>query len=543
MLHSRKLPLNLWGKAANTSVFVWNHTVNKQLSTITPFEKMFSQVPDVSFFRVFGSAAYLHIPKKQRTKLAAKSQKLILVGYESMTRKAEHNTKRICVGVDVIIHETLSFSDIVPSYTDTQDGNATIFLQPIVSSPTVIIADNIPTFSDRPSDVHDSSIDIFPEHDTTTEAYYETNSAPIPTLDIPTTQIQGEILPDEQEDMTHPIPAVFSTPQPGSTSTLQDQQSDEPISVPLQQGELILQSPCETTSIQPTSTCLHNYRTNIERDNSFEAGTSSTAQDAETPPRLPNTGTIPDIETPLPPCSRQPPIRYGEWIKYDNNKSKEGSAAYLATQSTHIPEPKTYQEAMRSPHAQKWKEAMTKEFTSLIANRTWVLKPLPKDRKAVKFKWIYKVKYKPSGEIERFKARLMAKGFSQVAGVDFTGTYAPVIKYDVVRAVFVISNAHGMFKAQFDVCTAYLNAYLIDVIFMEQPKRFEDLDWPLYVCLLLKSLSGLKQSARRWNKTFDKFAKQFDLLPSIADPCVYCSTDIKQTDKIETILGILSMTT
>lgn len=127
--------------------------------------------------------------------------------------------------------------------------------------------------------------------------------------------------------------------------------------------------------------------------------------------------------------------------------------------------------------------------------------------------------------------------------MDFTGTYAPVIKYDVVRAVFVISNAHGMFKAQFDVCTAYLNAYLIDVIFMEQPEGFEDLDWPLYVCLLLKSLSSLKQSARRWNKTFDKFAKQFDLLPSIADPCVYCSTDIKQTDKIETILGILSMTT
>ena len=111
-------------------------------------------------------------------------------------------------------------------------------------------------------------------------------------------------------------------------------------------------------------------------------------------------------------------------------------------------------------------------------------------------------------------------------------------QYDAVRSVFVISNEHGMFKAQFDVCAAYLNADLLDIIFMEQPEGFEDADWPLYVCLLLKSLYGLKQSARRWNKTFDKFAQEFNLLPGIADPCVYYSKDTHHPDKIETILGI-----
>ena len=102
----------------------------------------------------------------------------------------------------------------------------------------------------------------------------------------------------------------------------------------------------------------------------------------------------------------------------------------------------------------------------------------------------------------------------------------------------MINNEHGMFKAQFDVCTAYLNADLNDIIFMEQPEGFTDSTWPLYVCLLLKSLYGLKQSARRWNKTFDKFAQQFNLLPSVADPCVYYSRDITHPQKIETILGI-----
>jgi len=73
---------------------------------------------------------------------------------------------------------------------------------------------------------------------------------------------------------------------------------------------------------------------------------------------------------------------------------------------------------------------------------------------------------------------------------------------------------------------------------MEQPEGFEDADWPLYVCLLLKNLYGLKQSARRWNKTFDKFAHEFNLLPSIADPCVYYSNDEQHSDKVKTILGI-----
>ena len=95
-----------------------------------------------------------------------------------------------------------------------------------------------------------------------------------------------------------------------------------------------------------------------------------------------------------------------------------------------------------------------------------------------------------------------------------------------------------MIKAQFDICTAYLNADLLDIIFMEQPEGFQDIQWPLYVCLLLNSLYGLKQSARRWNKTFDKFAQQFNLLPSVADPCVYYSNDVQHPEKVETILGI-----
>ena len=156
MLHSRDLPLTLWAEAANTAVFVWNRTVNKQLTNVTPFEQLFKQVPDVSFFRIFGSDAYLHVPKKHRTKLDPKSQKLTLVGYDQKGRAYRlwnPITKRICIGVDVIINETLGFhttnmsNPIQPSSDDTNIHISSSHHTSVISVPT----DNIPTSSEGPS--------------------------------------------------------------------------------------------------------------------------------------------------------------------------------------------------------------------------------------------------------------------------------------------------------------------------------------------------------------------------------------------------------
>ena len=118
---------------------------------------MFQQVPDVSYFRVFGSDAYLHISKKHITKLVAKSQKLILVGYDQKGRayKLWHpHTKRISVGVDVVIHETLGMQT-----TDTMSPSSELYLETITVAippsqpiPAALIPNaNLPTCSDRPS--------------------------------------------------------------------------------------------------------------------------------------------------------------------------------------------------------------------------------------------------------------------------------------------------------------------------------------------------------------------------------------------------------
>ena len=144
MLHSKELPLSLWVEAASTTVHIWNRTVSPQRSDRTPYERMFKQIPDVSYFRVFGSDAYLHIPKKQRSKLEAKSRKLIFVGYDQRGRAYrlwQPKTKRVYIGTDVVIHETIgnTITDYVSSSTEPSLGIIRLPITQQQPVPTVVI--------------------------------------------------------------------------------------------------------------------------------------------------------------------------------------------------------------------------------------------------------------------------------------------------------------------------------------------------------------------------------------------------------------------
>ena len=106
-----------------------------------------------------------------------------------------------------------------------------------------------------------------------------------------------------------------------------------------------------------------------------------------------------------------------------------------------------------------------------------------------------------SGEVERYKACFVAKGYPQQSGIDYKETYSPIAKYDSIRAIFAIAATYNMDMTQFDIKTTYLNSNLYEVIYMEQPKGFEKESKRknILVSLLKKSLYGLKQSIRQWN--------------------------------------------
>jgi hypothetical protein len=117
--------------------------------------------------------------------------------------------------------------------------------------------------------------------------------------------------------------------------------------------------------------------------------------------------------------------------------------------------------------------------------------------------------------------------------VDFSETYVPVIRYDAIRAILVLAAATGMKLQQFEIGTAFLNGDLHEEIYIVQPPSFEDPTHPDHVCFLLKSLYGLRQSAHQWNKTMDKFLKQWELISNDPDSCVY-----RNKGKFHTLLGI-----
>ncbi|KAL0417179.1 UNVERIFIED_CONTAM: Retrovirus-related Pol polyprotein from transposon TNT 1-94 [Sesamum latifolium] len=185
-------------------------------------------------------------------------------------------------------------------------------------------------------------------------------------------------------------------------------------------------------------------------------------------------------------------------------------------------EPTSYDDAIKSPKSELWIKAMKEEMKSLKDNKTWVLVPKPKNTSIVDSKWIFKLKNE--NDSLRYKARLVAKGFTQKEGIDYTEIFSPVVKYTTVRIILALTAHFNWELKQMDVKTAFLHGDRDENIYMEQPYGFVDNKNPDFVCLLKKSLYGLKQSPRQWNKKFDNFMKTLRFHKSAYDPCLYFKT-------------------
>ena len=154
--------------------------------------------------------------------------------------------------------------------------------------------------------------------------------------------------------------------------------------------------------------------------------------------------------------------------------------------------PRTITEAWNGPNAANWKAATDKEMGALEKAGTWELVKLPQSQTAVDCVWVLRVK--PDGT---YKARLCAKGFQQVQGVQFGATFAPVGNYTSLRVVLAIAIARGYHLHQYDVVSAFLNGKLEHEVYMRQPEGYDDGSGR--VCRLIKSIYGLKQSPYEWN--------------------------------------------
>lgn len=156
-------------------------------------------------------------------------------------------------------------------------------------------------------------------------------------------------------------------------------------------------------------------------------------------------------------------------------------------------------------------------------NATWEVVPLPNDRKPVGCKWVFKRKLGSNGEITRYKARLVAQGFSQRYGTDYDEVFAPVAKQTTFRTLLSIAARRKLLVKHVDVKSAYLYGDLAETIYMRQPIGFET-GTKSDVCLLRKSLYGLKQAGRVWNRKITEVLQSLGYQPSEADPCLFVRT-------------------
>jgi hypothetical protein len=144
-----------------------------------------------------------------------------------------------------------------------------------------------------------------------------------------------------------------------------------------------------------------------------------------------------------------------------------------------------------------------------------------KGKSVVTSKWIYKIKHTADGSIEKYKARFVARGFSQKEGVDYEETFAPVARYTSIRVVISLASVMGWKIHQMDVKTTFLNGVIEEEVYIEQPQGFEVHGRESHVCRLKKALYGLKQAPRAWYSRIDGYLQSMGFTKSEADPNLY----------------------
>ena len=135
--------------------------------------------------------------------------------------------------------------------------------------------------------------------------------------------------------------------------------------------------------------------------------------------------------------------------------------------------------------------------------------------------WLYKVKQVADGSVEKHKARFVARGFSQVEGIDYDETFALVARYSSIRSMLALLAQMGWKIHQMDVKTTFLNGKIEEEVYIEQPEGFETFDRELHVCRLKRALYGLKQAPRAWYTMIDNYFTGLGFTKSEADANLY----------------------
>lgn len=193
----------------------------------------------------------------------------------------------------------------------------------------------------------------------------------------------------------------------------------------------------------------------------------------------------------------------------------------------------TLNEAMNGPESKQWSKAMEEELVSFKKNEAWEVVDKPEQGTVVQCKWVFRKKLDSDNNV-RFRARLVAKGFTQKAGIDYNQTFSPVLRYSTLKLLFALTVKYDLEMTHLDVTTAFLNGHLNETVYMHLPTNFPCQDRINKVLKLNKAIYGLKQSARAWYERVDDCLQNIGYKRSMYEPCLF----VKQNDKVRTYIAL-----
>ena len=520
------LPQHFWMWAVYWTVFTQNRSLVGTHTNVTPYEAIFRHKPDISKLEPFGAPCFAFNEKKEG-KLDSNAIRGNLIGYQN------DGIYQIVVGKKIITTRNVKFLTTTPeewlSYDDFEiDEMDDIF------ELNEEFFDEPPGFERKhdtnnvPAEIIHSNGDINDIH-----ALIEHSDPPLDnqnTEKLPIVDPTDEVT-TEQQEISQSLSNIDSGRNFDDVEEHRDnpqdnvQQSNNQIAVDISNVAPNLDAGNSTTDFEDAvSDCEEEVvvrpaaHGNIEKEKDQKVRPKRFRSDDE-----PAEDTL--RRSKRPNLFRGPFACLAAMISGEGGEDCQEMAYCALTAANnlemHDDEPK-YHVAIKSSDADFWKLAINAELDNLRNMKVYTAVDRPANRKIVKCRFVLKRKRDSQGQISKYKARLVACGYSQQEGIDYHETFAPVARLNTIFILLSIAANRGWHVHQMDVDCAYLNAPLKEEIFMEAPVELglgrEK------VLRLNKALYGLKQAGREWHEMLSSALQSIGWKKCILDPCLFTST-------------------
>lgn len=496
LLHSagkHGLPASFWSEAIRTAAYVLNRTVSRASGdpTKTAIELFTGKKPSVKHLRVFGCDVFVYqhaIDRPSDRRLDARSKKGIFIGYDE-----KKQAYRCWVEGRVVVSRDVSFLE--SSFTQADALHAEL--------------------TSGANSNEEERLSVVEERRAAEHRLPKTNRRARRAAAIQLYQPLDE--EEEEREMRKAIQA--SLEQEEKVQTVQEEQAVQ--QEERKQEEQVHEERAVQSSIP-----------SVPSREESDPLPPSPAPPVSVP--RPTTSVKHAVSAPAASPSRSLRSRPAELVPglsaVEDSKSNEKAGTLVDARM--IVEPRTLKEALASPQREHWLDAAKKELNSLLSKRAWryvpALQCTAAGRRPIGSKWIFKVKLHADGTVERYKARLVAQGFTQREGIDYFDVFAPTLRYKTLRVLLQLAAVWNYELKQMDVDTAFLNGEMKEEVYMKLPPGLETISDAVperggeMVCLLQKALYGTKQASHVWNETINAvLVRECGFRACTADPCLY----------------------